>query len=239
MLIELYLCSTAKNQHNMYKVFFLLATVIGVTSCSSNNDKSIEDLIASASDTTNPINITPGKVDSQSNVTNNLPANTSTTTLTSTGVNPAHGEPGHRCELAVGAPLNTAPAPSNAAKTPAGNINNVKITPAATPAKTQTKAGINPAHGEPGHRCDIAVGAPLSSTPAANTTTPVTTPAVSPTPPVYTPTTINTENKSANTPFNTVKLPEAKTDGNVKLNPAHGEPGHDCSIAVGQPLKKQ
>lgn len=223
----------------MYKIFFLLATVIVITSCSSNTDKSIEDLIASASDTTNPINITPGRADSQLNVTNNLPANTPTTTLTSTGVNPAHGQPGHRCELAVGAPLNSAPATSNAQKTPAGNLNDVKITPASTTPKTQTKAGLNPAHGEPGHRCDIAVGAPLSSTPAATTTTPSTTSAVSPTPPVYTPTTINTENKSANNPINTVKLPGANTDGNVKLNPAHGQPGHDCSIAVGQPLKKQ
>lgn len=222
----------------MYKIFLLIASVIGITSCSSNNDKSIEELIASASDTTNPINITPGKADSQLNVTNTLPANTPTTTLTTTGVNPAHGQPGHRCELAVGAPLNSAPATSNAEKTPAGNLNDIKITPAATTPKTQTKAGLNPAHGEPGHRCEIAVGAPLSSTPAA-TTTPSTTPAVSPTPPVYTPTTINTESKSANNPLNTVKLPEGKTDGNAKLNPAHGEPGHDCSIAVGQPLKKQ
>jgi len=26
---------------------------------------------------------------------------------------------------------------------------------------------LNPAHGQPGHRCDIAVGAPLNSAPAA------------------------------------------------------------------------
>lgn len=26
--------------------------------------------------------------------------------------------------------------------------------------------GLNPAHGQPGHRCDIAVGAPLNSAPA-------------------------------------------------------------------------
>jgi hypothetical protein len=23
----------------------------------------------------------------------------------------------------------------------------------------------------------------------------------------------------------------------VRLNPAHGAPGHDCAVAVGQPLK--
>jgi hypothetical protein len=27
------------------------------------------------------------------------------------------------------------------------------------------------------------------------------------------------------------------TNGNVRLNPAHGAPGHDCAIPVGQPLK--
>ena len=28
--------------------------------------------------------------------------------------------------------------------------------------------GLNPAHGQPGHRCDIAVGQPLSSAPVKN-----------------------------------------------------------------------
>src|SRR5687768_8224885 len=37
---------------------------------------------------------------------------------------------------------------------------------------TSTSAGMNPAHGEPGHRCDIAVGAPLNS-PAGDKTVPV------------------------------------------------------------------
>ncbi|MBK6446410.1 MAG: hypothetical protein IPF81_14275 [Bacteroidetes bacterium] len=37
--------------------------------------------------------------------------------------------------------------------------------PAAVPASAQTATGMNPAHGQPGHRCDIAVGAPLSSPP--------------------------------------------------------------------------
>jgi hypothetical protein len=36
---------------------------------------------------------------------------------------------------------------------------------------------MNPQHGQPGHRCDIAVGAPLNSKPAAATTTPVPVPA--------------------------------------------------------------
>src|SRR5687767_6499994 len=31
---------------------------------------------------------------------------------------------------------------------------------------TANSAGLNPAHGEPGHRCDIAVGSPLNGKPA-------------------------------------------------------------------------
>ena len=86
-------------------------------------------------------------------------------------LNPQHGEPGHRCDIAVGAPLNTPaststiqPTVSTAVPqvtTAGANSDAKKITPNATPAT----AGLNPKHGEPGHRCDIAVGAPLSSKP--------------------------------------------------------------------------
>lgn len=37
--------------------------------------------------------------------------------------------------------------------------------PPATAAPQPVAAGMNPAHGQPGHRCDIAVGAPLNSKP--------------------------------------------------------------------------
>lgn len=83
-------------------------------------------------------------------------------------------------------------------------------------------SGPNPAHGQPGHRCDIAVGAPLNS-PATNTAKPAA--------------------QTISTAPTTVAAPAAvaapvNTDPNAKLNPAHGQPGHDCSIAVGAPLKK-
>lgn len=101
------------------------------------------------------------------------------------GMNPAHGQPGHRCDIAVGAPLNSAPAKLAAAQpamtiTPGqGGQQAVKMTPTTTgtpallkpPAATATATpvatapGMNPPHGQPGHRCDIAVGAPLSSPP--------------------------------------------------------------------------
>ncbi|MBG6110134.1 hypothetical protein H4V97_000187 [Flavobacterium sp. CG_23.5] len=83
----------------------------------------------------------------------------STISTVAKGMNPAHGQPGHRCDIAVGAPLN-APAvtkPNQNAPAPA-----TTITTAATPAEaTPTPEGMNPPHGQTNHRCDIAVGAPL------------------------------------------------------------------------------
>jgi hypothetical protein len=44
-----------------------------------------------------------------------------------------------------------------------------------TPAPVATQPGMNPPHGQPGHRCDITVGAPLNSKPAPAQPTTVTT----------------------------------------------------------------
>lgn len=104
-------------------------------------------------------------------------------------LNPPHGQPFHRCEIPVGAPLNgsLAPgapqtnAPRNFFKTvqteqPAAATTQTAPTPPpasatkpATPPPTNTnnatasvpKPKLNPAHGQPHHRCDIKVGDPL------------------------------------------------------------------------------
>lgn len=82
-----------------------------------------------------------------------------------TGVklNPEHGQPGHRCDIPVGAPLDAAPAVTNAPVTAPGTPAKVQTVP--TPSNTPTAGGmsgqLNPAHGQPGHRCDIPVGQPL------------------------------------------------------------------------------
>jgi hypothetical protein len=95
------------------------------------------------------------------------PANNAAGALAPAGrVNPPHGQPGHRCDLAVGAPLPDAgavtsqPAPANTGISVAEAAQRLAATQPATPK------GINPAHGQPGHRCDIPVGAPLNSKPA-------------------------------------------------------------------------
>ena len=58
-----------------------------------------------------------------------------TATQKDVALNPPHGQPGHRCDIAVGQPLDSKPA--------------------------QNSGKVNPPHGQPGHRCDLAVGAPL------------------------------------------------------------------------------
>lgn len=156
----------------------------------------------------------------------NLDANNSPTTpttiipsaTTATGLNPAHGQPGHRCDIAVGAPLNSAPAqqPATTVTTPVTTPINIPADKLSQPAATTAVApGMNPAHGQPGHRCDIAVGAPLNSKPASNETTPIN---ISP---------------------DKVAQPVATTAVVPGMNPAHGQPGHRCDIAVGAPLNSK
>jgi len=93
---------------------------------------------------------------------------TTTKIVTPPGMNPPHGQPKHRCDIPVGAPLNspvakTAAAPkTTVVTTPAvANGNNVPPLLATTPEAAPTPEGMNPPHGQPKHRCDIAVGAPL------------------------------------------------------------------------------
>lgn len=102
------------------------------------------------------------------------------------------------------------------------------ITPTTTspvaPAVAKSASGLNPAHGQPGHRCDIAVGAPLNSAPK-----PAAAPVVTQSAP-----TVNNAPATI-TPVSPALAPKAGPG--VKLNPPHGEPGHDCAVQVGAPLK--
>lgn len=82
-------------------------------------------------------------------------------TNTAPGMNPPHGQPGHRCDIAVGAPLNSpAGHPKAQMQQPAQAMQPIQQQPAPAPV-AQTAPGMNPPHGQPGHRCDVAVGAPL------------------------------------------------------------------------------
>jgi hypothetical protein len=88
---------------------------------------------------------------------------TSTPVAVAKGMNPAHGQPNHRCDIAVGAPLNSpvVPAKSNPVVQQQNNaVPTTTVTPN-TAVTTPTPEGMNPPHGQDKHRCDIAVGAPL------------------------------------------------------------------------------
>jgi hypothetical protein len=79
------------------------------------------------------------------------------------------------------------------------------------PLNTQQAAGtvaLNPAHGQPNHRCDIPVGAPLDAPAQPNLNAPQ---------PTFTP-------------------PVSKEVVATGINPPHGQPGHDCAVPVGAQL---
>lgn len=146
---------------NRIKSATLLLAISLFTACGSKDEKATPDIPASNSATV-PAPSQP------------IPANGTTTPVvapapasTSTALNPAHGLPGHRCDIAVGAPLNSpaaSPVPATASPVQAAPV---QATPSnellPRKASTNSGAGLNPAHGQPGHRCDIAVGAPLNS----------------------------------------------------------------------------
>ncbi|MBW8521914.1 hypothetical protein K0U91_05455 [Chryseobacterium chendengshani] len=148
---------------------------------------------------------------------------------TAPGMNPPHGQPGHRCDIPVGQPLNSKAAAPSAAPS-AQNItvngnNSVQINPnAVSPGKVmidqngkqvKTAPGMNPPHGQPGHRCDIPVGQALNSKPAPQQS-------AKPSP--------------VQTPTSAPQAVAANTGPKPKLNPAHGEPWHDCAKKVGEAL---
>ncbi|MEN2398146.1 hypothetical protein GKZ90_0000020 [Flavobacterium sp. MC2016-06] len=166
-------------------------------------------------------------------------ANPNTVLSDTKGLNPAHGQPGHRCDIAVGAPLNSPIAQQQQQQT-AQQAQTVQVNPTQQRVVTTTVAapvkvgkGMNPSHGQPGHRCDIPVGAPLNS--------PVAKPVAA----------SNTAQQGGSTsqtftvtppPANNAVPALLSTDAGNKvaegMNPAHGQPGHRCDIAVGAPLPK-
>ncbi|WP_026837106.1 hypothetical protein [Gillisia sp. JM1] len=88
----------------------------------------------------------------------NLEVETTDNPKTTAALNPVHGQPGHRCDLPVGAPLD------QAASTSLQQTNTTTLNPNVSPVRvdggvTPTK---NPAHGQPGHDCSKPVGADLN-----------------------------------------------------------------------------
>ncbi len=102
----------------------------------------------------------------------------------------------------------------------------IATNPTATP--TTNVSDPNPAHGQPKHRCDIPVGASLS-TPKAAAQAPVQTASTQTVQAVPNPTTTVTTTPAQPTPA------VVTAEG---MNPPHGQENHRCDIAVGAPLPK-
>jgi hypothetical protein len=215
--------------------YTFLAVAITITSCKNNDeekDKSTPKVITPFTQQT--VAATQTEQQSASAQKHNLfhENNAVGTPSVAAGINPPHGQPNHRCDIAVGAPLNSQPNGAPAATQP----NQVQmqpqvqtITQTAT-SKTVTPKGMNPPHGQPNHRCDIPVGAPLNSKPAATATT-ATTPA---------PTSGEvSKNITVQPPVPALlSTSSANTETHEGMNPPHGQAGHRCDIAVGAPLPK-
>lgn len=189
------------------KNFFYLLFAISMASCTNN--KKVETAQSYAA--------TPnGLADLQKSV----PTTSATSTASTSNLltNPEHGQPGHDCSIAVGAPLKSGIKASTPVtqQTQANVVQPVVAQPTANPT-TSGSGKLNPAHGQPGHDCAIAVGAPLNSKPAQ-----AATKAAAPK--------INIAQ-----PASSPAVPVLNEKGQ-RLNPAHGQPGHDCSVAVGAPL---
>ena len=150
----------------MMKKYFAAIAVVAISACGGNNSPEIDrsimpDSAKTAAPAVNATPVNPGgqalpaPTPQQVKQAVTIPADQASKVVAGAGLNPAHGEPGHRCDIAVGAPLNSAPAAQPAVQaTPP-----VQATPSAAPVATG--AGLNPAHGQPGHDCSIPVGAPL------------------------------------------------------------------------------
>jgi hypothetical protein len=169
------------------KIYITIASIITflfIASCANNDAPAFDKTLAPAnsSKAVTPLTIADTLLSDSSTAASaiatttatSLPKNNTTPQIitmpsavkTGAGLNPEHGKPGHRCDISVGAPLNSAP------QTATPQVTQVKSSPViATPSPkpiinsgTVTPGGkLNPAHGEPGHDCAIAVGAPLKN----------------------------------------------------------------------------
>lgn len=162
----------------MKKYFVLIsaAALAVMISCSptkkESNTEAVQQLkqlqqTTLSADTSAAISSVPAKA------TANQPAAVQTAS-TPPELNPPHGQPFHRCDIPVGSPLNTA-APAKPAQVVnrtgtaptlenAARLNNPQAVNPTAPTVANATSGkpkLNPPHGQPYHRCDIAVGSPL------------------------------------------------------------------------------
>lgn len=179
-----YIMRNLQNQFKMNKYFVLIAAfgMISMASCTPAKKESKpvqvqqqnqEPQSLVQSDTTSIILSVPEPIPATAISKEPTVVNAS---VTPPKLNPPHGQPFHRCDIAVGSPLNAA-APAKSASTTistgtsptlenAARLNNPQANTAPTPSAptvvNATPPKLNPPHGQPFHRCEIPVGSPLN-----------------------------------------------------------------------------
>jgi hypothetical protein len=165
---------------------------------------------------------------------------------TSSALNPAHGQPGHRCDIAVGAPLNSvssvpvATAPVQIQQPQSAPLMQVKSQPASAPlmqAKTQPAQSSAPVQTSPSNNIPKPVVASKANAAATGLNPAHGQPGHRCDIAVGAP--LNSAPKPAQAAQPQTAPLQVVPNLSAKLNPAHGQPGHDCTIPVGQPLKNQ
>jgi hypothetical protein len=172
-----------QNQYQTNKTFTLIKSVVLGTmiSCSPAQKESKPAAVQQQNQvqqtilTTDTATISSVPVNVPDPVTSVEPAAVNIS-ATSPELNPPHGQPYHRCDIPVGSPLNAAAVPAKTVS-PAQVVNRTGTAPTlenaarlnnpqpnnsiATVPANSAPPKLNPPHGQPFHRCDIAVGSPL------------------------------------------------------------------------------
>ena len=138
-------------------IYFMLSTEKETKPGLSADDKSKTDLRQSGE----PVNVSDSSSSFHARDSASDKAN-SAKIQPNPAINPVHGQPGHRCDIKVGDPIPAgASVTSQTSITPQASVSPQNSPVVTTPGSTSAK--LNPAHGQPGHRCDIQVGSPLPS----------------------------------------------------------------------------
>lgn len=153
----------------MKNISLILVAAILMYSCDKKQVTNTENTAISATDSTNTTSIINPDSEAGLAVAKSEDANMAGKPT----LNPEHGQPFHRCDISVGAPIDSAPqqnAAPQAAPQMQSNSNSfipsANSSPNPAPALPMApasgpKPAMNPAHGQAHHRCDLAVGAPL------------------------------------------------------------------------------
>ena len=174
-----------QNQYQMNKyIIFITAVVLATIISCSPAQKEAKQLPVQQQNQVQQTILTADTTAAISSVPANVPATAATnepavinTASTPPELNPPHGQPFHRCDIPVGSPLSAAAPAKSVSAQPAPAINRTGMSPTlenaarlnnsqannqtAPAISTGTAPKLNPPHGQPFHRCDIAVGSPL------------------------------------------------------------------------------